>query len=82
MPICKYCGKDTEDIKTITCISGYIEYEDSVSFSREPYSEDEEEKCSVCHVSPGAYHHKGCYMGRCPRCGERLVSCGCLIIKR
>ncbi len=25
MPICKHCGKDTEDLQTATCFNGYIE---------------------------------------------------------
>jgi hypothetical protein len=81
MPICKHCGKDTEDSKTTTCFNSYIEYQDNKSLSREPCSEDETERCTVCNVVPGAIHHKDCYMERCTRRGKRLVSCGCLIIR-
>jgi hypothetical protein len=79
MSVCECCGKDVEDPKTSTCFNGYIDYQDNTSLPREPYPEDEAEKCSVCHVVPGAIHHKDCYMERCPCCGKRLVSCGCLI---
>jgi len=78
MPICKHCSKDTEDPKTTTCFNGYIEYQDHTALSRVPYSEDEEERCSVCNVIPGAIHHKDCYMEKCAICGMRLVSCGCM----
>ncbi|MCX5812209.1 MAG: hypothetical protein NT178_06660, partial [Proteobacteria bacterium] len=78
MSLCQHCSKDTEDPKTTTCFNSYVDFEDSCSLPREPYAEDETERCSVCHVVPGAYHHKDCYMERCPRCGKRLISCGCL----
>jgi len=81
MPACRHCSKDTDDPKTTTCFNGYIEYQDKTSLSRQPFSEDETERCLVCNVLPGAIHHKGCYMERCPRCGKRLISCGCLVEK-
>jgi len=81
MPMCRHCSKDTDDPRTTTCFNGYIEYQDNTSLPRERYSEDETERCSVCNVVPGAIHHKDCYMERCPRCGQRLASCGCLVEK-
>ncbi|MCX5811933.1 MAG: hypothetical protein NT178_05230 [Proteobacteria bacterium] len=79
MSLCKYCSKDIEDQKTTTCFNSYVDFEDNSSWPREVYPEDEKERCSVCNVVPGAIHHKDCYMERCPKCGKRLVSCGCLI---
>ena len=34
-------------------------------------------RCGDCGVCPGGYHHLGCDMMRCPRCGCQLISCGC-----
>ena len=79
MTICKHCGKDIEDPRTTTCIKDYIEYQDGLTLPRKPFDDNENERCPVCHVIRGAFHHKGCYVERCPRCGQRLVSCGCLI---
>ena len=75
--LCRHCGKNIFDPRTLTCAGGYIDYEDGESFRRMPYPEDEKERCPKCSVSPGGFHHDGCYIERCPRCGERLVSCAC-----
>jgi len=34
--------------------------------------------CHDCSVKYGQNHKPGCDMERCPRCGEQLISCGCL----
>ncbi len=75
--LCRRCGKNIFDPRTTTCVGGYIDYADSDSFRRIPYPDTEKEKCSKCGTSPGGFHHDGCYVERCPRCGERLVSCAC-----
>lgn len=75
--LCRHCGKNVLDPRTTTCAGGYIDYEDGESFHRVPYPDNEKGRCPKCFVSPGGFHHDGCYMERCPRCGERLVSCAC-----
>ncbi len=79
MADCKQCGRDIEDSRTITCSRNLIAYKDDTYLPRVPYGDDETERCPVCFVVPGGVHHAGCYMERCPKCGKRLVSCGCLI---
>ena len=78
MDDCKRCGRDIEDPKTTTRSRNPVAYEDGEHLPRVPYGNDEKERCSVCHVMPGGLHHDGCYMERCPRCGQRLISCGCV----
>jgi hypothetical protein len=34
-------------------------------------------RCGDCGVEPGGYHHLGCDLARCPRCGRQLITCGC-----
>lgn len=75
--LCRHCGKNMLDPRTTTCAGGYIDYRDGESFPRIPYPKDEQGRCPKCSVQPGGFHHDGCYIERCPRCGERLVSCAC-----
>jgi hypothetical protein len=34
-------------------------------------------RCHDCDVLPGGFHHRGCDMEECPRCGHQLLSCDC-----
>lgn len=35
-------------------------------------------RCHDCGADEGGYHHPGCDMEKCPRCGGQLTGCGCL----
>ncbi len=35
-------------------------------------------RCHDCNAVHGNYHHLGCDVERCPKCGGHLISCGCL----
>lgn len=35
------------------------------------------ERCGDCGVEPDGFHHLGCDLQECPRCGRQMLSCGC-----
>lgn len=34
-------------------------------------------RCHDCYVRSGNYHHLGCDVEECPRCGNQWISCEC-----
>ena len=50
-------------------------------YDRVPFKpEDPDWLCIDCEAAPGEIHDLGCDTEDCPRCGEQLISCGCLPI--
>ncbi|PIE71659.1 MAG: hypothetical protein CSA22_02205 [Deltaproteobacteria bacterium] len=39
-------------------------------------------RCPVCHVKPDGYHHVGCTLEICPRCGDTWLRCKCAGVKK
>lgn len=78
MVMCADCGKemigsDTCTVKEITI--GGVVYQRSTYHFPEPTG-----RCHDCGIKHGGYHHPGCDVERCPRCGGQLITCGCLDI--
>lgn len=74
---CNDCGKEMLRAKTCSAkriwIQGVLYPRDSIHF-------DKNERCHDCNIEnkKGNYHHFGCDMEKCPKCGGQLISCGCL----
>jgi len=38
-------------------------------------------RCPECNILPGGFHHVGCALELCPKCGEKWVYCKCSGLK-
>lgn len=84
MATCKVCLREMTDPDTITCTASILIVADQDGFIRERFWRnssyfDEGERCHDCQILniAGNYHHWGCDMERCPKCGLQLISCDC-----
>ena len=79
MAICKWCNNDMLELTTTTCTGNrFVEFPDGQELPAVPFDSMAGERCHDCNIAHGSYHHPGCDMERCPRCGGQLISCGCL----
>jgi hypothetical protein len=56
-----------------------------VDYDRIPYGQGHSvpidgmpDLCHDCGVEKGGYHHPGCDMETCPRCGGQIIYCNCI----
>ena len=74
--ICKACGKETTDESVETCeANANVKYTDGTVLDGIPHDGFPSERCHVCKVKPGGFHHVFCELEMCPRCGTLLVVC-------
>ncbi len=78
MSICKFCGKEMMRERTRTCGPAPVLFPDGETFPAVKHQNEEGNRCHDCNVAPGGFHHPGCSVERCPRCGGQLITCGCL----
>lgn len=74
MAVCKFCK--LEMLGAVSCIVDTVEFPDGEILPSVPHTG--KKLCHDCGVDTGYWHHPGCDMEKCPRCGGQLISCGCL----
>lgn len=84
MAVCKDCKQEMLDPKTESCTHNALMVGDKEEFyERDTTYYDYNARCHDCGIlnKPGNYHHYGCDMERCPKCGGQLIfACGCFDI--
>ena len=80
MAICRFCGNDMS--KADGCVKIPVKIGgkdmDPIKYGDEKEEADTPERCHDCNAQKGHFHHPGCDMERCPKCGGQLISCGCM----
>lgn len=74
MAICLDCEREMTTAASCTVTSLHV---GDTTFPMARHRRSGAGRCGDCGVEPGGYHHLGCDLASCPRCGRQLLSCGC-----
>lgn len=80
MAVCEFCKQDMITADGCVCVPVVI---DGVAYEPLPvgddcgYYESDDDRCPDCGAKYGHYHHPGCDVEECPKCGFQLISCDC-----
>jgi len=78
MAKCTLCEQDMLEVDS--CINIPILYSDKTKFNRSTQHFNEASgRCHDCNIKHGGFHHPGCDVERCPKCGLQLISCDCVL---
>lgn len=83
MAVCTFCGK--EKTGAVSCLESRIVI-NGLKYRPAPFKkkagvefkkEQTPSRCPDCNVADRGYHHVGCGLEICPKCGFRWVTCRC-----
>jgi len=77
MAKCEYCEREMKTAKGCTIkyfIDSKGKYYERITLNKD---EAPNGRCHDCGVDIGSYHHPGCDMERCPKCGMQSIGCDC-----
>lgn len=87
---CDICGQEMKEGGG--CVPHAFLDKDGKAYRCKPHGEDwqdmpgvdqatkdalKQRNCHDCNAAPGQFHHPGCDMERCPKCGGQAISCDC-----
>ena len=83
MAKCRRCKMEMCDSSTKTCVTyQFVKFPDGTKMPPVPYNPpDSNIRCHDCGVVAGGFHHVGCDMEICPRCGGQFLGCSCFVSK-
>lgn len=82
MAQCRFCKREmltaTGCVQVSIPIDGHLYEPIRVGDPGDRYYGSSDGRCGDCGAQVGGYHHPGCDLEVCPKCGGQLISCGCM----